>query len=97
VSNIDSNAYAVLERSIRSVHPEALVVPYLVPGGTDARHYYGLSDNVYRFTPFVLGAAATKLAHGTNERVSAQNLAMAVRFYTQLLQDIAGAAQPSSE
>ena len=63
------------------------MVPYLVMGGTDARHYAGLSDNVYRFGGFRLGTEALRLAHGTNERVSLENLANAVRFYRQLIMD----------
>ncbi len=97
VSPIDSNAYRILDRSIRSVYPDAVVVPYLVVGGTDARHYYRVCDNVYRFSPFRLGSDAMTLVHGTNERLSTKNLVRGVRFYARLLQDIAGAAQPSSE
>lgn len=97
VSPVDSDAYRILDRSIRSVYPEAAVVPYLVVGGTDARHYYRVCDNVYRFSPFLLGSDAMTLVHGTNERLSAENLVRGVRFYARLLQDIAGVAQASSE
>jgi len=97
VSPVDSDAYRILDRSIRSVYPEAAVVPYLVVGGTDARHYYRVCDNIYRFSPFLLGSDAMTLVHGTNERLSVENLVRGVRFYARLLQDIAGAAQASSE
>ena len=73
------------------------MVPYLVVGGTDARHYHRVSENVYRFSPFSLGQDALRLAHGTNERISQENLGGAVRFYVRLLENAAGAAQsPSS-
>ena len=74
-----------------------IVTPYLVVGGTDSRHYYRISDNVYRFGPFILGRETMRLAHGTNERISVDNLVNAVRFYRQLLITSAGPDQPSSE
>ena len=85
VSPIDSDAYRALSSAIQAVHPDAIVAPYLVLGGTDARHYAILTHNVYRFGGFRLGTEALRLAHGTNERVSLENLAHAVRFYRALI------------
>ena len=92
VSPVDSDAWRELARAIRASFPEAAVVPYLVIGGTDGRHYHRLTDTVYRFTPLVQGPEALKLAHGIDERVSAENLAGAVRFYVRLLQSATGSA-----
>jgi carboxypeptidase PM20D1 len=97
ISPTEGEAYAVVARSVRSVHPGAVVAPYLVLGGTDARHYHRISENVYRFLPFELGPEATTLPHGTNERISIDNLVRAVRFYTRLIREAAGNAQSSSE
>ena len=55
VSRIDSEAYTHLAQTIREVFPGTAVVPYLVLGGTDARHYEGLSDSVYHFGPYIYG------------------------------------------
>ena len=51
VSHLGGPAWNVLARTIRSVFSDTLVSPYLVVGGTDARHYLGLTRNVYRFSP----------------------------------------------
>ena len=67
------------------------MVPYLVLGGTDARQYGGLTQNVYRFLPFRLDTDSMRLLHGTDERVSAENLARGVVFYAELLRRGAGA------
>ena len=61
-------------------------------GGTDARYYHAVADDVYRFGPFVYGADALKLAHGTNERISLENLTNAVRFYVRFLRRATGPA-----
>jgi carboxypeptidase PM20D1 len=94
ISPVESGAFATLERTIRSVFPDVIVVPYLVPGGTDARHYHPLTANVYRFGPYVMGKGTIESVHGTDERIDQTNLLRGVRFYRQLLIDGAGAAVP---
>jgi carboxypeptidase PM20D1 len=95
VSPSDSDAFRSLARAVRSVFPSARVVPYLVVGGTDSRHYEPLSPNVFRFYPFELGRETARLIHGTDEHISVENLARGVRFYVQLLREAAGPVQPS--
>ena len=46
VSSTDAAGYKMLERTIRQVFPETLVVPAQVLGGTDLRHYAGLAEQV---------------------------------------------------
>ncbi|NMO22404.1 M20/M25/M40 family metallo-hydrolase, partial [Pyxidicoccus fallax] len=87
VSRTDTEAWSVLQRSIRQVFPEALVAPYLMVGATDARHFTGLSDSVYRFMPLRLEREDLARLHGRDERVSVQGYASAVRFYAQYLRN----------
>ncbi len=93
VSSVDSAGYDTIRRAIRAVFPGTLVVPYLVVGGTDARHYDRVSDDVYRFVPFVYGTESLRLAHGSNEHISVDNLVGGVSFYERLIRAGAG---PSS-
>lgn len=85
VSPVDGTAYARLARVVRSVFPEALVVPYLTIGGTDARHYTRVSRNVYRFMPWVADRSDLARMHGTNERVSVVGYRQGIEFYAHLL------------
>jgi carboxypeptidase PM20D1 len=84
-SSITSEAFQTIERTIRQVRPRTVVAPGLVLGGTDARHYEDLADDVYRFQPFVLGPDDPPRIHGTNERISVDVYRDCVRFYVQLL------------
>ena len=93
VSRVDSPEYQTLRVSIREVFPEAIVTPYLVVGGTDARHYMGLSENVYRFLPVHLSLASRSLLHGRDERLSVAGLEQAVGFYDRVIRR--GAGSPS--
>ncbi len=64
-----------------------MVAPNLVLGGTDSRYFHALSDNVYRFGPLRFAADDLKRAHGTNERIGADDYVDSVRFYIRLLQN----------
>ena len=84
-SRIDSEPFALLARTIRGSHPDTVVAPNLVLGGTDARYFHSLSENVYRFGPLHMGPDDLKRAHGTNERIGVDDYLDSIRFYIQLL------------
>lgn len=90
VSDIASPDFALLLRTIRQVVPDAVVAPWLVVGATDARHFTGLTLDVYRFGAARLGPGDLRRAHGTDERVGVENYGEMVRFFVQLLRNAAG-------
>ena len=98
VSHLGGPAWNVLARTIRSVFSDTLVSPYLVVGGTDARHYLGLTRNVYRFSPIQMSQDDRMRLHGTNERIMIEDYLQAVRFYQQLIRNLesSGALEGSS-
>ena len=86
VSPIDGE-FALVQRSIGEIFPDAIVVPMLTLGGTDARYYADVSTHLYRFAPFVAGPSELKRIHGIDERAAVDGFADAVRFYTQLIEN----------
>ena len=90
VSRIDSDAFRTLQRTIRSIVPDAVVAPYLVVVVTDARHYADLSENIFRFLPLRLSSDDLKRMHGIDERVGIRDYEMAIRTYRQLVVNAAG-------
>jgi carboxypeptidase PM20D1 len=87
-SALEGPAFEILSDTIRGVFPETIVTPYLVAGGTDARHYRDLSDAVYRFAPLSLDREDRRRLHGTNERVGVKDYVEAVHFYRALIQNL---------
>jgi carboxypeptidase PM20D1 len=85
VSRTEGEPWRVLERSIRQGAPDAVVAPYLVVGGTDARHFHALSEHVYRFIPTRVTQDDLDRIHGTNERIAVRDYEAAIGFYRQLL------------
>jgi carboxypeptidase PM20D1 len=90
VSSTDSESFQTLERTIRSVVPDAIVAPYLVVVATDARYYGGLSQNVYRFLPLRLTPRDLERMHGIDERIGIREYEAAIRLYRQLILEAAG-------
>ena len=46
------------------------VLPYLMPGGTDSKHYQNLTDSIVRFCPYSVSPQELQGVHGTNERIA---------------------------
>ena len=90
VSSTDSKSFRTLERTIRSVVPDAIVAPYLVVVVTDARYYSGLTRNVFRFLPLRLTLRDLERMHGINERIGIREYEGAIRTYRQLVVEAAG-------
>ncbi|RZL97529.1 MAG: M20 family peptidase [Variovorax sp.] len=84
--------YAAIARAVRATYPDAVVAPGLMTAATDSRHLGGASDAVYRFSPMRLTLADLPRLHGTDERLSLDNLARMIRFYQRLLRDTDAAA-----
>ncbi|RKH01619.1 M20 family peptidase [Corallococcus sp. CA053C] len=88
VSRVDTEGWRQLQRSIRQVFPDVLVAPFLTVAATDARHFHGLSDSVYRFMPVRMTREDLTRMHGRDERLSVEAYAAAIRFYAQYLRNI---------
>ncbi len=89
VSPVGDDAFRLLARTIREVVPDAIVVPWLVVGGTDSRYLAPLTPNVYRFSGVPIRQDDLERPHGTNERISVAGYGQNVKFYLQLIRNAA--------
>ena len=74
-----------METTIRSIFPDAIGVAGLVGGGTDARYFYKVSDDVDRFYPIRLGPESMTRLHGIDEKISKENYKELIQFTYQLI------------
>lgn len=81
VSPTDSMGFELLARSIRGFDENIIVAPYLVQGGTDARYFYSVSPNVYRFIMARARPDTLRIVHGIDERIPVEDFLTAIRFY----------------
>ena len=87
ISDVNTPQFDLLATTIHQVFPETVVVPGLSPGGTDSKHFQGLTPHIYRFIPFDRYQGKIEGVHGTNEKLSVKSLRDGVTFYTQLLRN----------
>jgi carboxypeptidase PM20D1 len=83
-------SYQMLNRTIREIFPDVVVAPGLMVAATDSRHYAGITDNIFRFSPVRANSDDLKRFHGTNERLSVEGYADMIRFYRRLIENSAG-------
>ena len=83
-SQTNTAAYNWIQRSVDEVFGNPCA-PSLLTGNTDTRHYWGLSDNIYRFSPINLHISEVGMFHGSNERISVVALTQMVEYYETLL------------
>jgi carboxypeptidase PM20D1 len=83
-------SYRMLNRTIREIFPDVIVVPGLMVAATDSRHFTGITDTIFRFSPVRATSDDLKRFHGTNERLSVEGYADMIRFYRRLIENSAG-------
>ncbi|MEM0985017.1 MAG: M20 family peptidase [Pseudomonadota bacterium] len=85
VSPTDNRAYGVLAAVAADAGEGAPVAPGLVLGATDARYASAITDSVYRFAPAIMSPEDLTGFHGTNERISVENMGRLARGYAQII------------
>ena len=85
VSPTDNRAYAVLAAVAADASDGAPVAPGLVLGATDGRYATAITDSVYRFMPAVMSPEDLTGFHGSNERISVENMGRMARGYAQII------------
>jgi carboxypeptidase PM20D1 len=85
VASTDGPGYRTIARTLAELHPDVVVAPGLMIGGTDSRHYESIADDVYKFSPMRARPEDLKRFHGTNERISTAHYVELIQFYHQLI------------
>ncbi|WP_151082333.1 M20/M25/M40 family metallo-hydrolase [Nocardioides cynanchi] len=86
----DGDLVAAMTRSLLAEDPGARVAPYLMSGGTDAKHFTKLGMRSYGFAPLRLPADLdfTALFHGVDERVPVDALEFGARVFDRFLEQV---------
>jgi Acetylornithine deacetylase/Succinyl-diaminopimelate desuccinylase and related deacylases len=85
VSGTETYGFKAIEKAIYSIFPQAAAAPYIVLGGTDARKYQNVCASIYRFSPYQIKSEDLKRMHGTDERISLDNLKKSIVFFIKLI------------
>ena len=85
LASTEARGYQLINKTLRQLHPDVVVAPGLMLGGTDSRYFDGVAENIYKFSPVRAKPEDLKRFHGTNERISTANYVELIQFYHQLL------------
>jgi acetylornithine deacetylase/succinyl-diaminopimelate desuccinylase-like protein len=86
-TTFDGDLVDAISSSILDEDPGAKVAPYLMSGGTDAKHWKKLGIRSFGFAPLRLPADLdfTALFHGVDERVPVDALEFGARVFDRFL------------
>jgi acetylornithine deacetylase/succinyl-diaminopimelate desuccinylase-like protein len=92
---LDSPLVSAMTAAVLAEDPGALVVPYCMSGGTDAKQFARLGMACYGFTPLVLppGYDYYAMFHGVDERIPVSALQASLRIMDRMLTGNAEAGQ----
>lgn len=83
--DLDGEAFAITQNTIKTCFPGIGILPYVVTGGTDARFYDDVADSCVRFSPVNYGPEQMAGMHGLNENIEAGCLPGAVDYYKEII------------
>lgn len=84
-ASADGPAFLLAAEAVLAEVPEAVVLPGMVPGATDTRHFGDVADEILRFVPMQLEISERGGAHGRDERILVEPLARSVRIATGMI------------
>jgi carboxypeptidase PM20D1 len=94
VASTDAAGFKAMVAATHHMLGDVAITPGLTVAGTDSKHYATVADNAYRFHPFVLRMSDASTIHGTNEKISIDNLLLGIGFYMQLLTSLEPELEP---
>jgi len=88
---MDQDLFDQLAEAVRTVDPEALPIPYMIPGFTDASSWTKLGTACFGFAPVVLpkGLDFARLYHGVDERIPVEGFRLGTRMLWEALARVA--------
>lgn len=84
-SRMDTPEYLAMKRSVEKTYPGLPIVPFVLGGGTDSRHFLEVTDAVLRFSPMHATPEQGRGVHGDNESAYIKDVENAARCYYELL------------
>lgn len=86
-SRMDTEEYLAMKRSVEQAYPGLPIIPFVLGGGTDSRHFLDVTDQVLRFSPMHAAPEQGRGVHGDNESAYIKDVQDAAKCYYELLKN----------
>ncbi len=86
----NTELFRALSRAITRHHPDATVVPTIIPYGTDSRMFRLHGAKCYGILPLVLTSDLAASIHGDAERIPVDQFETGIRIFYEMLVEVAG-------
>lgn len=86
-SDIGQAGYQMVKACVNQVYPGLPVIPFVLGGGTDSRHFARLTEEIVRFSPMYAEPWQGRGVHGDNEAANIDAVQDAACCYRHLLMD----------
>lgn len=90
---VSSPVFDIIKRQVETREPQAQVVPYMIPGFTDAKYFSQIGARWYGFCPIKIekgaGIKFAEMFHGNDERVPVAGLAWGTEVLDAVVREIA--------
>lgn len=87
VTGVHSWGYNCLRQCMEEMYQEMPLIPFVLNGGTDSKHFQKLTEEIIRFSPIYASPEQGKGVHGDNEYVSIDALREGAEFYFHLIKN----------
>ena len=90
-ADVQSPLFTIITQVLKEQDPQASTLPFLLTGGTDAKHVTRLGTRGYGFVPgLYAGAGEGRRVHSHDERVSLRSLQWGVRVLYEVVSRFVG-------
>jgi acetylornithine deacetylase/succinyl-diaminopimelate desuccinylase-like protein len=88
----ESPVFDIIKRHVEAREPDAVVIPYMIPGFTDAKYFSRTGARWYGFSPVKIEKASgirfADMFHGNDERVPVAGLAWGVEVLDAVVREV---------
>lgn len=82
--NTEQPGYRMMKECIGKIYPSLPVIPFVLGGGTDSRHFEELTEEIVRFSPMYAEPWQGRGVHADNEAANIEAVKDAARCYREL-------------
>jgi len=96
LADVHGPGFAIIGEATLAVYPEAVVMPSLLSGASDTRHYVDLADDHYRYHGVIMMTKQSSGVHGTDEYISVDSFEKSIEIARQMIL-LSSEPHPASE